>query len=208
MPSAEHQHDVVQLCPVLHMTMILFPLTGSCSSTCLSLRCDGVFAGTPDSRHSELPVRLVRQLDPEQWHSCSGNQHHRAPSAVLCQSAEPDGAHLLQLQLARIHACLGNLSTDCAMGHSLPVMDRHFDWSLCVHRQLPWAMCIHATRRHLADVGCVCSTTTLCQGFDMHVRPYSARVVHIAQLHDEDAVHLAFTLYGTVCRGPYRSILH
>ena len=52
------------------------------------------------------------------------------------------------------------------------------------------------------------TSDTMCQGFDTHVCPCSARVVNVAQLHGIDAVHLDFTFYGIVCRAPFRSILH
>ncbi len=66
---------------------------------------DNNLAGTLETRCSELPVRIICELDLEQWHSRPSYQHDWPPSAVFCESAESDSPHLPDW--AQLHSCAG-----------------------------------------------------------------------------------------------------
>ncbi len=91
----------MQPCCVLHVTTQILQL----ESASAALVSHELLAGTVDPRCSELPVRIVCELDPEQWHSCPCYQHDWPPSAVFCESAESDSPHLPDW--AQLHSCAG-----------------------------------------------------------------------------------------------------
>ncbi len=96
----EYTAATTQPCYVLHVTILL------AESASAVMDIDGRdLAGALEARCSELPVRIVCELDPEQWHGRPGYQHDWPPSAVLCESAESDSPHLLEW--ARLHSCAG-----------------------------------------------------------------------------------------------------